>query len=342
MTPRALACWLIMTSALAGGNATAQQQDVITADQPRYAILRPFVDGTAPRLPRHHIGIDTVQTPDGHVVNSILHGYPAQSAGLRRGDQVLTINGQPYADAWHRQTSDMPAPAPQAWTLVLDRAGQHLTVNVDTVYENPYESRNSASLASVQSFSAGNKTIAYYHPWNLSRNLNDLLAFLQVMRSVALSDGLILDLRDSYGYLSIQHLDAFIPSRRTVFMVTGEGNVHTRFNPREPSLTARHYGKPVAILINAGTGGGAELLAYQLARLDRITTVGEASAGELGEFVSHEGRLEYRPPVATFIDGAPLSTLRVQPELVAPWPLAPPTRSDPQFEAAFNVLLGRI
>jgi len=230
------------------------------------------------------------------------------------------------------------------FTLELERDGETLSMEVDSVNENLYDSRRSAATASIQEFSAGNKTIAYFHPWSLSRNLNDILSFLDTISSLRLSDGLILDLRDSFGFLSMQHLDAFQPSRRTVFQITGNTNEHTQLNWLEPSLRSNHYGKPIAILLNGTTAAGAELLAYQLAKLDRVTTIGEPTAGELGTYHpgNEAGKLVYEPPAAALVDDIPIQEFRVQPKLEIAYPLTQTSRSDPQFEAAFNVLLGRI
>lgn len=323
----------------------------VTDAEPRFYLLQPFYAATAAeRHQIHHIGIEATLVADTFVVHSLLDGYPAQQAGVRRGDRLLSVNGKPFhplssfepASALDRVASSKTTPV----TLQLARADQLLNVDLVPVFENLYDSRRSAALDSIQEFSAGNKTIAYFHPWALSRNLNDLLGFLSVIDSLALSDGLILDLRDSYGFVSVQHLDAFLPTRGSLTAVTGFSNSHTQLDLAAASLVNRHYGKPVAILINGGTAGGAELLAYQLASLARITTIGEATAGELGVFEylrdADPQTLHYQPAEDSAIGGIPLTEFRVVPELVIEYPLSLTTRSDPQFEAAFNLLLGRI
>lgn len=285
-----------------------------------------------------HFGM-TVQTENGsYVVTSLLNDYPAELVGIRRGDKLLSLNGMPF-----QPTGVLTGAG--ATTLELEREGERLTLSPTPVFENLNDSRRSAFLNSIQEFSAGNKTIAYIHPWSLSRNLNDVLGFIRVIAELALSDGLILDLRNSYGYLSIQHLDSFLPSRRDLFELTGPGSVHTRLERDTSPLRDRPYGKPVAVLIDATTAGGAALLAYQLAKLDRVTTVGEAIDTSLLDYIfvaePAPGRYEQLASPGA-IDNQPLGTFHVEPKLLIPYPLSQSTRSDPQFEAAFNVLLGRI
>ena len=340
----ALACLLLLDYS---NSSLAQTQTIFTTEQARFFERQPFfATKAANRQGLRHIGVEVIALEEGFTVSNVLDGYPAQQAGLRRGDRILTVDGTAFhpVNSFISEIDSLQPVGPRSFMLELERDGGMLSVEVEAVDENLYDSRRSAANFSIQEFSAGNKTIAYFHPWSLSRNLNDILSFLDTISNLKLSDGLILDLRDSYGFLSIQHLDAFQPSRRTVFQITSGKNEHTHLDWLAPSMLSDHYGKPIAILIDGATAGGAELLAYQLAKLDRVTTVGEPTAGELGtyHFSEADDKLLYLPPAAAMVDAIPIQEFRVQPKLEIPYPLTQTSRSDPQFEAAFNVLLGRI
>lgn len=325
---------------------------VMNASNARYYLLQPFYEADASRrLAIQHLGLEVIQVENSYLVNSLLDGYPAALAGIRRGDKILSLNGKTidselFIDSGIYLSSESGSQSTQTAFIQLQRDSQTLEFALQPVFENLFDSRRTAALSSIQQFSAGNKTIAYFHPWALSRNLSDLLSFTRVIASIAQSDGLILDLRDSFGFLSNQHVAAFLPDDSTLAGVSGPGNLHTRFDFKEQSLLSRHYGKPVAILVNTGTSGGAELLAYFLAQLDRITTIGEETAGELGVFelrgTEAEQALHYIPPTDTSINGESLTELRVKPELPVDYPPTLSMRSDPQFQAAFNLLLGLI
>ena len=325
---------------------------MLDASTPGFYLLQPFYESDASRRRAiHHIGLETIRLENSYVVNSLLDGYPAALAGIRRGDRILSVNDQAieselFINSGIYLNSEIGNDSTPTASIKLERDGQTLELTVQPVFENLFDSRRTAALASIQQFTAGNKTIAYFHPWALSRNLSDVLSFTRVIASIARSDGLILDLRNSFGFLSNQHLAAFLPADRTLAGIVGVGNLHTQFDVNEQSLLSRHFGKPVAILINADTAGGAELLAYFLAELDRITTIGETTAGELGEFelrgADAEQALHYIPPGDTSINGVLLTDLRVEPELPVDYPPTLTTRSDPQFQAAFNLLLGLI
>lgn len=325
---------------------------ILDASNPRFHLLQPFYENDASlRRAINHIGLEAIRLENSYVVNSLLDGYPAALAGIRRGDRIMSLNGQDlqsglYGDTGIHFDSKIANASATTATIELERDGQILELAVQPVFENLLDSRRTASLASIQQFTAGNKTIAYFHPWALSRNLSDELSFTRVIATIARSDGLILDLRNSFGFLGKQHLAAFLPADRTLADIVGVGNLHTQIDFNEQSQLARHFEKPVAILINADTSGGAELLAYFLVELDRVTTIGEATAGELGEFelrgTDAEQTLHYIPLEATSINGESLSDLRVEPELPVEYPPTLATRSDPQFQAAFNLLLGLI
>lgn len=328
---------------------SAQTEPDLTPANEAYFKIQPYFAGPASNQEAVlHLGIETTLSDNAFVISALLNGFPGEQANLRRGDKIISVNGIPFNNVLPFGTSDLNTADSSLplLALELERNGQRLNVEARAVYENMYDSRRSASLASVQEFSAGNKTIAYFHLWSLSRNYNDLHSFLQVMDKLAGTDGLILDLRDSYGFLSIHHIDAFLPSRQRLISVTGQGNVHTRIGASEPPLQPDYYGRPIAILINGETAGGAELLAFQLASLDRVTIVGMPSAGKLGSYQpasdSERKTLTYQPLTDTEIDGIAAATIRVEPELEIPYSLATNTLSDPQFAAAFNVLLGNL
>lgn len=336
------------------GNTAAAQtgaESIISDSNPRFYLLQPFYVAATKRRSLHHIGMEVIASDNAYLVSSLLDDYPAEQAGVRRGDKIISLNDKPFdpmllAEMESSTSTNDQKVSPLPVSITLLRDNQSLTLDMQTVFENLYDSRRTAALASIQEFSAGNKTIAYYHPWALSRNFNDLLSFTRAIASIAPSDGLILDLRDSVGFLSTQHLDAFLPAGRTLARVIGPGNIHTQLETFTQPLLARHYGKPVAVLINAGTAGGTELLAYQLAALDRITTIGEPTAGEMGAYEvldNPEGTtLNYVLATETILDGVSLPEFRVVPELPIEYPLSLTTRSDPQFQAAFNLLLGQI
>lgn len=319
---------------------------VIDSSDLHFYLVQAFQAETAnERIELNHIGIQVVDAEDAYVVSAVLEGYPAHRAGINRGDKILTVNEAPFHPVYsfNDATNDLLfAEKEDQYDIKLERNGESLTVRVAPVFENLFDSYRTASLNSIQQFSLGNKVIGYVRIWGLSRTTNDLIAYRNQIRQLSQCDGLILDLRNAYGFLDINHLDLLSPNRNKYFEQTGQESL----NLNEPSLFTENYRRPIAILINATTQAGAELLAYQLNKLEHVLTLGETTGGRIGSYrlesIGDVFSFRYQPSLDTLIDGKPFESKGVSPEQPVAYPVERTTRSDPQFEAAVNALLGII
>ena len=204
------------------------------------------------------------------------------------------------------------------------------------VFENLFDSYRSATLRSIQQFPSGNKMVGYVRLWVLSRNSNDLISYQELFAELEGSDGLILDLRDSTGFLDREQLE---------LIYRGAANLAGGLEVDAPNLAlppaAHPYRNPIALLINGRTRGGAELFAYQLDRLARVVTLGESTAGEIGQWRGDESGLHYTP-ADTDIDGKPFEGVGHAPENALTYPVSQAGRVDPQFQTAMELLMGII
>ncbi|KRP38304.1 MAG: hypothetical protein ABS26_05735 [OM182 bacterium BACL3 MAG-120531-bin86] len=235
--------------------------------------------------------------------------------------------------------------------LTYKRGATVLTARVEPVFESLYDSYRSATLNSVLSFAAGNKVIGYVRLWALTRETGDFVTLSQLLQSLHDTDGIVLDLRNSYGYLASEHIDLFRASRSDFLSISLVGKPNSNaIEPEQNRLlparqrddSLRAYRKPIAILIDSSTRGAAELLAYQLAKLDRVTTVGEPTLGRLGRYQRRGGVLDYSAADRVLIDGNVFEGIGVKPKRKAPFPFETVSRGDPQFQVAVNVLMGVI
>jgi C-terminal processing protease CtpA/Prc len=153
--------------------------------------------------------------------------------------------------------------------------------------------------------------------------------------------------------LAPEHIDFFRTSRSDFLSIglsdpsdaTGTNRERKLLPDRPRDDELRAYRKPIAILIDSSTRGAAELLAYQLAKLDRVTTVGEATLGRLGSYKldsTDEIILEYSEAYSTLIDGEIFEGIGIKPKRSVSFPYDSISRNDPQFQAAVNVLMGVI
>lgn len=94
------------------------------------------------------VGMD-VPTPH---VGSVVPGYPAANAGVRPGDRIVKVAGEPVA-TWNQLTDKLGRRAGQATPLEIERDGQALTLSVLPVAEegvNAYGEKQEAGKIGIE------------------------------------------------------------------------------------------------------------------------------------------------------------------------------------------------
>ena len=332
--------YLILLFSLAIGNAAAQLSPNSTLEQ---LLVQSFhANINAKRVVLNHIGIEAVEVSNGYLVTAVLEGYPAHAVDIRRGDIIKKADGDPFhpIESFNseRDTNGNFLPEREEHILVLSRANDSMELSVIPVFENLYNSYRSATANSVLQFSAGNKTIGYIRFWALSRATADIINYRALLRELSGTDGIIFDFRNSLGFLDPQHLDLVFPTRDNYFTSALENKCYKRFAEISPASETTPYRKPIAVLLNRDTRGGTELFAYQLNKLQRVITLGEATRGEIGEYLFED----LSNGEEFYIDGQPFRDSAIIPEQLIPFPYENTERGDPQFDAAINALLGII
>ena len=332
--------YLVLLFSLAIGNAAAQLSPNSTLEQ---LLVQSFhANINAERVVLNHIGIEAVEVSNGYLVTAVLEGYPAHAVDIRRGDIIEKADGNPFhpIESFNseRDTNGDFLPEREEHILVLFRANDSMELSVIPVFENLYNSYRSATANSVLQFSAGNKTIGYIRFWALSRATADIINYRALLRELSGTDGIIFDFRNSLGFLDPQHLDLVFPTRDNYFTSALENNCYKRFAEISPASETTPYRKPIAALLNRDTRGGTELFAYQLKKLQRVITLGEATRGEIGEYLFED----LSNGEEFYIDGQPFRDSAIIPEQLIPFPYENTERGDPQFDAAINALLGII
>lgn len=282
--------------------------------------------GLGPAEPR--IGVWVRETPRGLVVSEAFPGEPAFEAGLRRGDLITQIGGQPATLA---RLSAAEA-ARNTVSLSYSRQGNARTVNLaPRVAETTMQPRLEI-----------NNNIAYLRIYHLysSNNYSTAERIHDAARRAeqAGARGMVIDLRDALtGYDSEALLGAaaftgrggFIYDRRfqgqdeTYIVENGKLFVQSEGGDKEEqSAVERPYLAriPVVVLVNRNTYNSAEMLAYFLQVAGRARVVGEPTAGALGMSGSAEGPLLNGEFIAVSslrmrnLDGSPFP-LKVTPDV---------------------------
>lgn len=323
--------------------AQTDSPDTLTpADLDYYLFQAVNAPGQPARYALNHIGIQGRSVEQGFLVTAVLEDYPAQQAGIYRGDIITRADGSRFHPVFTFNDRDL-APAGfsashETVSLQLLRGSTEINVEIEPVFENLFDSYRSAMANSTQQFPSGNKVVGYVRFWVLSRATSDLISYQNLFKELAETDGIILDLRDSLGYLDTNQLQLLYRGASSLFSRSISQPPQTPVLPfpvREP------YRNPVAILVNGKTRGGSELLAYQLGKLDRVITLGSTTAGRIGTWSADNESLHYSAE-AGLIDGLQFEGNGYSPERNVEYPDTQPGRIDPQFQAAMDLLMGII
>jgi carboxyl-terminal processing protease len=206
------------------------------------------------------VGMEVMQDPKTKqlVVTSPLLGTPAYDAGIRAGDKILRINGQPTQGMSLRETvRQMRGKKGQAVTLTVLHEGAakpddltivRAVIHVDSVLG---DTRNSDGT------------------WNYLLAGSDRVGYLRIS-----------NLRDNPGGLldaAVQVCDMFIDSGVIVTTRNRGGEIRRAYS----ATTAGAYTKiPLAVLVNKYSASASEIVAACLQDYNRAVIVGQRTWGK--------------------------------------------------------------
>lgn len=320
------------------GELKASHTTYYTDEDPDYYLMRGLfpaggrsgraVGGSAKSPGYVGIGVLTVKEDDHVFVRAVPDDGPAARAGIRAGDEIVSVEGRP----WH------PVRA------FVGREGKPTTIRVQrtpsptsridlTVFPQkivPLELYFFAQRASADVFVRNGRTVGYVHVWSYAGQMfQDLLVEQVTKGDIAHAEALVLDLRDGIGGASIDYLNLF-NDRIPVCTFVG------RDAERMSNETWR---KPVVLLVNRFTRSGKELLAYGFKHYGYGPVIGERTSGAVlaakGYPIGDRGFL-YLARYDVTIDGVRLEGKGVEPDIVVPFSLPYAQGEDPQMARALD------
>lgn len=228
------------------------------------------------------LGIVLGQNEGAYVVRKLTEGSPAQKAGLKRGDILLSINGQKVTGLLRARVMELlKGEIGEVVKLQVQREEEKLKfrlrreeITVATVSTRVIEGIKPIAVVALNKFAQGSCE-------KVKESL-DLLKKSHVR-------GLLLDLRDNPG--GQMEEAACIAS---LFVGPDEKIFEVRYlDPRKKSEEyyggeEKRFDLPMAVLVNAASASAAEIVAGALRDLNRAVLVGERTFGK-GSF--QEGEL---------------------------------------------------
>lgn len=315
-----------------------------TADIEYYHLLGifqqgPLKDRIAARFPPHgkitYCGIGVLpQLVDGRwFVAGVLDGSVADQAGLRRGLELVSVDGQPY-----EPVGSFVGRAGEEVSLEVREspAGATRVVRLTPTLIDPNQILLDGLKNSCRIIERDGKRIAYAHLWSWAGSqYQEALEQELLAGSLRDADGLVLDLREGWGGASPAYLNLFNRRLPQLVSVSRTGTVHNMDST---------WRKPVTLLVNRGSRSGKEVIAWGFRNHGIGSIVGTVTGGAVSggsPFLIGEQGVLYLAVSAVKVDGVNLEGKGVAPDHEVEWPLAWCTAGDPQLEKAVAVTAGQ-
>ena len=283
------------------------------------------------------VGLALTRRDGGVIVIAVRDRMPAQVAGIRSGDRILTLDGEAIGtigpDAATERLRGQPGSQVK---LTVIRSGW--------AEPRPFTLTRVDPPATAPSDRPLGDGILYVRLPRVDAAATGDLAHLLAPASADRATGLVLDLRDTVG----GRVDA-VPALASLFLDPGcvIARVESRTSGSPPAFTtttgAIRWKRPLAILVNRGTASAAEVLAGAMQDTRRAVIVGSSTFGD----ASTQSAIPLSDGSTLLLTTAryltperhPITGHGIAPDVVAPSPspgAAPGT--DPELELAFEVV----
>jgi carboxyl-terminal processing protease len=219
------------------------------------------------------IGIHVTMRDNLVTVISPIEGTPAYKAGIKAGDKIIKVDGEPTEDL-RQAVKRMRGPKGTKVVITILREGE----------TDPLEFNLVRDVIPIYSVKHELLKPGYGYVWitnfrdNTSEDLVKALKDLEGGKTPL--KGLVLDLRDNPGGIlsqAIQVSDLFL-EKGEILSIKGRLKKHTKVFNAHPNETPRDY--PIVVLINGGSASASEIVAGALQDQKRALIMGTTSFGK--------------------------------------------------------------
>ncbi len=239
----------------------------------RYAPPAEAAEDRIRRAGRAGIGVHVVRRGGDFVVQDVAADGPAALAGVRAGDRVLEVDGQPTR---HADLESVNA-------LLDGLAGTPVAVSLRGRDRKPHTVQLTRALVPPETVVATRvDDLLLLRVSSFSSDTGARLAH-EIVRGLAGSPpprGLVLDLRDNRGGLLRQAAaaaDTLIPNGIVAMTVGRDPAAAHKFQADGADLA---HGLPVVVLVDGRSASAAEILAAALADQGRAVVLGSSTLGK--------------------------------------------------------------
>ncbi|MEM9163354.1 MAG: S41 family peptidase [Cyanobacteria bacterium P01_F01_bin.4] len=279
------------------------------------------------------IGIVTAQIKGNTFVKAIFDGSPAEAAGLQVGDQILSVDDQPFQPIQSfRDKVDQPV------TLIVQKSpnpGSQQEITITPQLFDGITMFIDAMAESVDVVKKKGQQIGYIHAWSYAsedyqQQIEDELIYGRLKEA----DALVLDLRDGWGGAPLTALHPYTARGPSLTSISRDGTASTY---------SGQWSKPVVMLVNEGSRSAKEILAYGFQQYEIGPVLGSPTPGAVvggRAFPMPDDNLLYVAVADVYLDDTVrLEGVGVTPDVVVPFPLEHAQGVDPQKERAIALAL---
>ena len=221
------------------------------------------------------VGIQ-VEQRDGHIlVIAPIPGTSAEEAGVRRGDQLVKIDGQPLAStALEKVLKLIRGEAGTKVTLTMYRTS--VGREIDFLLQRQHILLNSVRNTGLRTDGLGYLQITQFS----EHTGEEFAAALKTLEARGLR-ALIIDLRNNPGGLLDAAIDVcgeFFDQNELIVFTQGRTPESRQEYKADGKHPPRHF--PIALLVNGGTASAAEIVSGAMRDTHRAVIVGEKTFGK--------------------------------------------------------------
>lgn len=209
------------------------------------------------------------------VLSEPYEGMPAQKAGLKAGDLLITIDGKPIKGMNTDSVSDMLRGEPGTkLTIEYERPGKKGTSKVKI-------ERESIAMPAIPYYGLQENNIGFIQLTSFTDGCAKEMrrAIIELKKQGATS--FVIDLRSNGGGLlneAVDIVNLFIPKGQTI--VTTKGKTKQANEVYVTTNDPIDLNSPIAILVDGETASASEIVAGSLQDLDRAVIIGSRTYGK--------------------------------------------------------------
>ncbi|PWW83310.1 peptidase S41 [Prosthecochloris marina] len=280
------------------------------------------------------VGIMTQSFKERVYVVSVFSESIAEKAGLLKGDEILSVNGNPYTPI----ASLRPLVGTDvSFEIRRKEQAEPFKIVMKPVLVNPKQEMLDAQKASIRIIERAGNHIGYIHIYSYAgdeyhKGLLDAIAWGALKKA----DALIIDLRYGLGGAWPYYLNIFNRNIPTIETIDRDGR---------KSTVDSQWRKPAVYLVNAFSRSGKELLAFGAKNYPMVTVIGERTPGKtLGGrlFPLSNNDMLFLAVQSFRIDGVNLEGVGVAPDIEVPFDIRYCSGHDLQLEKAVEYLVDEL